>query len=125
MRFLSFNGEVGMDWGPRAEFGNKYPLSMEYRFSRDIMAFIGGRDKATGTVQFPKSAFGVSPEAGTEIAAYEDVPLAELRAKVVACTADWLTFHPSPPFYFGLVQFANGARAQIPALFLEGDTGAG
>jgi len=113
MRFLSFNGEVGMDWGPRAEFGNKYPLSMEYRFSRDIMAFIGGRDLATGTVQFPKSAFGVSPEAGTEIAAYEDVPLAELRAKVVACTADWLTFHPSPPFYFGLVQFENGARAQM------------
>jgi 3-hydroxy-3-methylglutaryl CoA synthase/uncharacterized OB-fold protein len=113
MRFLSYNEEIAMEWGPRAEFGNKYPLTMEYRFSRDIMAFIAGRDLATGVVQFPKSAFGVSPEAGTEIAAYEDVPLADLHASVVASTADWLTFHPSPPFYFGLVQFDNGARLQM------------
>jgi uncharacterized OB-fold protein len=114
MRFLFYNGEVKMDWGARAEFGNKYALTMEYRFSRDILGFIGGRDQATGTVQFPKSPFGVSPEAtASGIATFEDVPLAELTAKVIACTADWLTYHPSPPFYFGLVQFENGARVQM------------
>ncbi len=114
MRFLSYNGEVGMEWGARAEFGNKYALTMEYRFSRDMLAFIGGRDKATNVVQFPKSPLGVAPDANADkVAVFEDVPLADLQAKVVACTADWLTYHPSPPFYFGLVQFDNGARLQM------------
>jgi len=114
MRFLSYNGEVGMEWGARAEFGNKYALTMEYRFSRDMLGFIGGRDKATNVVQFPKSPLAVAPEAASgALAAYEDVPLANLQAKVVSCTADWLTYHPSPPFYFGLVQFDNGARVQM------------
>jgi 3-hydroxy-3-methylglutaryl CoA synthase/uncharacterized OB-fold protein len=114
MRFLSYNSEVEMEWGARAEFGNKYALTMEYRFSRDMLAFVGGRDKETNVVQFPKTPLGVAPEAsGSALAAFEDVPLADLHAKVVACTADWLTYHPSPPFYFGLVQFDNGARVQM------------
>ena len=109
MRFLSYSGEIDIEWGPRAEFGNKYALTMEYRFSRDMLAFIGGRDKTTGVVQFPKTPMAVAPGA-SGIADYEDEPLADLSAKVVACTADWLTYHPSPPLYFGLVQFDNGAR---------------
>lgn len=112
MRFLSFNGEVELDWGARAEFGTKYALTMEYRFSRDILAFIGGRDRATGVVQFPKTPAGVAPGA-SGIAEYDDVPLAEEPAHVVAATADWLTYHPSPPLHFGLVQFDNGARVAM------------
>ena len=112
MRFLSFNGEVDVEWGARAEFGNKYALTMEYRFSQDMLGFVGGRDRATGVVQFPKTPKSVAPGA-VGVAAYEDVPLADLSAKVIACTADWLTYHPSPPLYFGLVQFDNGARVAM------------
>ena len=112
LRFLSYNGDIDIDWGARAEFGNKYALSMESRFSRDMLAFVGGRDKATGVVQFPKTPKGIAPGA-TGVANYDDVPLAEERAKVVAGTADWLTFHPSPPLYFGLIQFDNGARVAM------------
>jgi 3-hydroxy-3-methylglutaryl CoA synthase/uncharacterized OB-fold protein len=113
-RFLSYNNQIDLEWGARAEFGNKYALTMEYRFSRDMLAFVGGRDRETNVVQFPKSALSVAPEAGTSgVAQYDDVPLADLQAKVIACTADWLTYHPSPPFYFGLVQFENGARVQV------------
>ncbi len=112
MRFLSFNEEIDVEWGARAEFGNKYALTMEYRFSRDMLAFIGGRDKATNVVQFPKTPISVAPDA-TGTAEYDDVKLAELQAKVIACTADWLTYHPSPPLYFGLVQFDNGARVAM------------
>jgi hydroxymethylglutaryl-CoA synthase len=112
MRFLSFNDEINVEWGPRAEFGNKYALTMENRFSRDMLAFIGGRDKATNVVQFPKTPMAVAPKA-KGVAKYEDVSLADLSAKVIACTADWLTYHPSPPLYFGLVQFENGARVAM------------
>lgn len=112
MRYLSFNTEVDIEWGARAEFGNKYALTMEYRFSRDMLGFIGGRDTQTGVVQFPKTPMAVAPNAEGK-ATYDDVPLADLSARVVACTADWLTYHPSPPLYFGLVQFDNGARVAM------------
>jgi uncharacterized OB-fold protein len=108
-RFLSFNGELNVDWGMRAEFGNKYALTVEYRTGRDNLAFLGGRDKQTGVVQFPKTPAAVAPGA-SGIAQYEDVALSDIPAKVVSFTADWLTYYPSPPFYFGLVQFENGAR---------------
>jgi len=108
-RFLSFNGELNVDWGMRAEFGNKYALTVEYRTGRDNLAFLGGRDRQTGVVQFPKTPAAVGP--GAEgFAHYEDVPLADVPARVVSFTADWLTYYPNPPFYFGLVQFENGAR---------------
>jgi 3-hydroxy-3-methylglutaryl CoA synthase/uncharacterized OB-fold protein len=112
MRFLSYNREIEIEWGARAEFGNKYALTMENRFSGDMLAFVGGRDKQTGVVQFPKTPKAVAPGA-TGVAEYEDVPLADLQAKVIAGTADWLTYHPSPPLYFGLVQFDNGARVAM------------
>lgn len=112
LRYLSFKGEVGMDWGPRAEFGNKFALTAEYRASRDMLGFIGGRDRQTGVVQFPKTPVSVAPGAGTR-AVYDDVCLADVPARVISLTADWLTYHASPPFYFGLVQFDNGARVMM------------
>lgn len=108
-RFLAFNGEISVDWGMRAEFGNKYALTVEYRTGHENLAFLGGRDKQTGVVQFPKTPASVGPGAHG-VAEYEDVPLADEPAKIVSFTADWLTYYPSPPFYFGLAQFDNGAR---------------
>jgi hydroxymethylglutaryl-CoA synthase len=108
-RFLAFNGELNVDWGMRAEFGNKYALTTEYRTGHDNLAFLGGRDVETGVVQFPKTPASVGPGAHG-VAKYEDVPLADETAKVVSYTADWLTYYPSPPLYFGLAQFDNGAR---------------
>jgi uncharacterized OB-fold protein len=52
------------------------------------------------------------------------VPLADVPAKVLTYTADWLSYHPSPPLYVGFVQFDNGARllmemAEVGAAGLE------
>lgn len=120
MRFLSYKGEVALEWGARAEFGNKYALTAEHRHSRDMLGFVGGKDRQTGVVQFPKSPMAVGPGA-MGVAEYDDVPLADLPARIIACTADWLTYHPSPPFYFGLVQFENGAR--MPMEFVDVGSG--
>jgi len=38
------------------------------------------------------------------------LPLADEPAKVATFTADRLQYYPAPPMYWGLVQFANGAR---------------
>lgn len=115
-KYLSLKGELAVDWGPRAEFGNKFAPTVNARAARDTLAFMGGRDRATGVVQFPKSPVGIAPGASS-VAIYDDVCLVDEPAQVVAVTADWLTYHPNPPFYFGLVQFDNGAR--MPMEFVD------
>jgi hydroxymethylglutaryl-CoA synthase len=63
-------------------------------------------------VQFPKSRVPVRPDAkGPE--PMEDVRLADEMARVVSVTADRLNYSPDPPFWFGLVQFDNGARVMM------------
>lgn len=107
-RFLSLTGAVALDWGVRAETEQKAQPTVLARHGRDTMGFVGGRD-AAGNVQFPKSNIPVRPDAaGPED--LSDVRLADCSATLVSVTADRLNFTPDPPFWFGLVQFDNGAR---------------
>jgi 3-hydroxy-3-methylglutaryl CoA synthase/uncharacterized OB-fold protein len=111
VRFLSLTGSLELDWGVRAEFEQKAQPTVLERHGRDMMGFIGGRD-LHGNVQFPKSRVPVNPDAaGPEPLA--DVRLADEIGKIVSITADRLNFTPDPPFNFGLVQFANGARVMM------------
>jgi hydroxymethylglutaryl-CoA synthase len=107
-RFLSLTGAIVIDWGMRSEFAQKAQATVLERVGRDMIGFIGGRD-SLGNVQFPKSSIPANPELGAP-EHLEDVRLADDIAKIVSITADRLNFTPDPPFDFGLVQFANGAR---------------
>lgn len=108
VRALSLTGEIELDFGVRSEFEQKAQATVIERHGRDAIGFIGGRD-AAGNVQFPKSRIPVRP--GASIAeTLEDVRLADLPATLVSVTADRLNYTPDPPFWFGLVQFDNGAR---------------
>jgi 3-hydroxy-3-methylglutaryl CoA synthase len=107
-RFLNLTGAIDLDWGMRAEFEQKAQATVLDRVGRDTIGFIGGRD-SMGNVQFPKSPYPVNPAIhGME--QLEDVRLADEQATIISVTADRLNFSPDPPFDFGLVQFANGAR---------------
>lgn len=117
-RFLNLTGGIALDWGARAEVNQKVAASTLLRHGRDMHGFVGGRDKK-GNVQFPKTPVPVRPDA-TGPEPYEDVPLADVPAKVVSMTADRLNFTPDPPFYFGLVQFENGARVAMEHCDIEG-----
>lgn len=110
-RFLSLTGAIDMDWGMRSEFSQKAQATVLERVGRDMIGFVGGRD-SQGNVQFPKSAIPVNPQLGA-VETLEDVRLADDTAKIVSITADRLNFTPDPPFDFGLVQFANGARVMM------------
>lgn len=117
-RFLNLTGAMALDWGPRSEVNQKITASTLLRHGRDMHGFVGGRD-AQGNVQFPKTPIPVRPDAkGPEL--YEDVALSEAPAKVISITADRLNFTPDPPFYFGLVQFENGARVAMEHCDVEG-----
>jgi len=108
VRFLSLSGGVDLDFGVRSEFEQKAQATVVERYGRDTLGFIGGRDEQ-GNVQFPKTPIPVRPGA-TGRETLEDVRLADLPAKVASVTADRLNYTPDPPFWFGLVQFDNGAR---------------
>jgi hydroxymethylglutaryl-CoA synthase len=111
VRFLSLRGNLDLDWGMRAEFEQKAQATVLERYGRDTIGFVGGRD-TKGNVQFPKTKIPIRPDAdGPED--MEDVRLADVPAKLVSVTADRLNFSPDPPFWFGLVQFENGARVMM------------
>jgi 3-hydroxy-3-methylglutaryl CoA synthase len=111
VRFLSLTGTLDLNWGVRSEFEQKAQATVLERYGRNMIGFIGGRD-ASGNIQFPKSRIPVRPDA-TGPEPMKDVRLADEPARIVSVTADRLNFSPDPPFWFGLVQFENGARVMM------------
>ena len=109
VEYLAFSGLIDLDKGMRAELDQKPILTAQYRERKSVLGLVGGKCTQTGAVQFPKSPVSISREARA-IHTQEDYPLAELPAKVVTFTADYLMFSPSPPAYYGNIEFEGGGR---------------
>jgi 3-hydroxy-3-methylglutaryl CoA synthase/uncharacterized OB-fold protein len=109
-RMLSAQGGTDLDWGMRAEKSGKTPLTEQYRSADQVAAFVAGKCGNCGTIQFPQLQYCVEPSCNAPSGRFEDVPMAGLEGKVVTYTADWLSYHPSPPNYVGFVQYGNGVR---------------
>lgn len=107
LKMLSFDGEIDIDWGMRAETDNKTPLTELYRSANQILGFLGGKCGKCNTIQFPRMPACVNCGAIDSQTLYA---LADERARVVTYTADSLMYTPAPPLYVGLVQFDVGAR---------------
>jgi 3-hydroxy-3-methylglutaryl CoA synthase len=107
LKMLSFDGNLDLDWGMRAEADQKTALTQLYRAADQILGFVGGRCNECKAVQFPRLPGCVNCGALDSQVPYA---LADEPAKVVTATADWLQYCPSPPLYVGLVQFDVGAR---------------
>lgn len=110
LRMLSYDGGIELDWGMRGEKNVKTALTEQYRSAPQIGAFTAGRCQACGTVQFPQLPYCVNPACHAPENQFEAVALFDVPAKVLTYTADWLSYHPSPPLYVGFAQFDNGAR---------------
>jgi 3-hydroxy-3-methylglutaryl CoA synthase len=110
LRMLSFQGEIELEWGMRAEKASKATLTEAYRNAHQLSAFKAGRCRACGTVQFPQLAYCVNPSCWASASQFEAISLVDEPAKILTFTADWLSYHPAPPLYVGFVQFENGAR---------------
>jgi 3-hydroxy-3-methylglutaryl CoA synthase len=124
-RWLAHRGRLDLDKGIRAELDQKQPSTTLWRHRKGTLGLIAGRCTKTGTVQFPKSDISVNPNdraQGTQ----EDYPLAEIPAKLMTFTADSLQYSPSPPVYYGMVDFEGGGRliAEFADIFEEPAVGA-
>lgn len=106
-KFLSFSGELHLDWGMRSETDNKTALTQLYRARDMVVGFAAGQCADCGAIQFPRMPQCVQCSSSRDMTS---VRLADQPAKVQTFTADSLMYYPSPPLFVGLVQFDNGAR---------------
>jgi len=109
LKFLSFTGQIDLAWGMRAEMDNKTALSAAWRNEAMLQGFMAGRCTCCGTVQFPSARLCVNPacvQSDTQVAHR----LADESATIRSYTCDWLAYRQCPPFQFGHVEFASGAR---------------
>jgi len=109
IRYLSFNGQLDVDFGARAEADRKTSLSAAYRHAPDLARLVAGKCTVCGTVQFPKAAICVNPNCRHE-GEQDDHSLAQEAASIRTITTDWLGFSLNPPNRYGMVEFESGAR---------------
>ena len=71
------------------------------------------RDDLPGVLHSPCELDRLKERPVPALATQEDYPLAERAARIVTYTADALTYSPSPPQYYGMVDFDGGGRMMI------------
>jgi len=120
LKYLSFTGQIELEWGMRAEMDNKTALTAAWRDHARAARFEGGRCSRCGTVQFPSTDVCVNPECHAQDGQAR-VSLRDASARVLSHTTDFLAYTPHPPFQFGHVDFDNGARVLME--FADADAG--
>jgi 3-hydroxy-3-methylglutaryl CoA synthase/uncharacterized OB-fold protein len=109
LKYLSFNHQIELDWGMRAEMDNKTALTAAWRDHGRISNFEGGKCTKCGTVQFPSGRLCVNPQCNAQDS-QQPFSLADEAAHVLSHTSDYLAYTPHPPFQFGHIDFQSGAR---------------
>ena len=120
LKYLSFTGQIDLEWGMRAEMDNKTALTAAWRDHARAARFEGGRCRACGTVQFPRSGVCVNPDCRAQ-GTQQGLSLADRPARVLSHTADFLAYTPNPPFQFGHVDFDGGGRVLMEFVDTDDD----
>lgn len=108
-KFLSFKGQLLLERGMRGEQDKKTALTTLYRHREAILGLVAGRCSKTGEVHFPPTRLSYTlgaPAQDTQ----EPYCLAERRGEVLSWSAEYLSFHRSPPHYYGQIDFESGGR---------------
>src|SRR5690606_23706750 len=108
-KFLAFNGMVEMEKSPRSEADRQTKHTAAYRHRDMLLGFVGGRCTSCGTLQIPRTRICVNPNCRA-VDSQEDHPFQSYPGRIVTWSADYLTYTPEPPAYYGMVQFAEGGR---------------
>ncbi|NWD66917.1 OB-fold domain-containing protein [Pseudomonas gingeri] len=108
-KFLSFNNSLRLERGMRGEQDKKTALTTLYRHRKVVLGLVAGRCSETGKVHFPPSR--ISYDSGNPLQdTQRPYKLAERLGTVLSWSAEYLSYHPSPPNYYGQVDFDGGGR---------------
>jgi 3-hydroxy-3-methylglutaryl CoA synthase len=108
-KFLSFRRQLELERGMRGEQDKKTALTTLYRHKGAILGFIAGRCEVTGEVHYPPSRISYTPGAPA-LDTQKPYKLADREATVLSWSAEYLSYYPSPPQYYGQVDFDGGGR---------------
>jgi 3-hydroxy-3-methylglutaryl CoA synthase/uncharacterized OB-fold protein len=120
LKYLSFTNQIDLEWGMRAEMDNKTALTAAWRDHARAARFEGGRCSRCGTVQFPRTQLCVNPACRAQDTQLP-TSLADVPARLMSHTADYLGYTPNPPFQFGHIDFEGGGRVLME--FADTDVG--
>lgn len=108
-KFLAFKKQIELERGMRGEQDKKTALSTAHRHKRAILGLVGGRCEKTGDVHFPPSRFSYTP-GEPALDTQRPYKLAERKGTVLSWSAEFLSYYPSPPHFYGQVDFDGGGR---------------
>jgi 3-hydroxy-3-methylglutaryl CoA synthase len=124
-RFLSFKGQLRLERGMRGEQDKKTALTTLYRHRRAILGLVAGRCRETGQVHFPPSRVNYTPGQPLQDT-QQPWKLAERQGRVLSWSAEYLSWHMSPPNQYGQVDFDGGGRILLEFTDVErGDVSTG
>ncbi len=108
-KFLSFNDQLRLERGMRGEQDRKTALTTAWRERQAILGLVAGRCEVTGSVHFPPSR--LSHDQGKPLLdTQRPYKLADRKGRVLSWSAEYLSFHKSPPHTYGQVDFVGGGR---------------
>ena len=81
--------------------------------------FVGSRGDASGTVHLPPARVSIDPS--DTVDGLEAVAMADVAATVVTSTVDRLSYSPSPPIVFAVVDFDGGGRLPVELTDVDPD----
>lgn len=108
-KFLAFKGQLALERGMRGEQDKKTALSTAWRHRSALLGLVGGRCRVSGSVHFPPSRLSLDPDQPL-LDTQEPYPLADRAARVLSWSAEYLSWHPSPPHHYGQIDFEGGGR---------------
>ena len=108
-RFLVYKEQLQVERGMRGEQDKKTALSTAYRHRRTILGLVAGRCRVTGQIHYPPSRYSYT-QGAPALDTQEPYPLAERLGTVLSWSAEFLSFHLSPPHQYGQIDFDGGGR---------------
>lgn len=108
-KFLAFKKQLELEKGMRGEQDKKTALTTLHRHKRAILGLVAGRCEQSGDVHFPPSRISYTPGAPAQDT-QRPHKLAERRGTVLSWSAEFLSYYPAPPHYYGQVDFDGGGR---------------
>jgi 3-hydroxy-3-methylglutaryl CoA synthase/uncharacterized OB-fold protein len=116
-KFLSWRGMVTVE-PPRRPEPARVSASAAGRSEEWKLAFVGSKERATGSLHLPPARVSASGEVDEMDAA----PMADVAATVVTFTVDRLAYSPSPPIVFAVVDFDGGGRFPVELTDVDADS---
>jgi 3-hydroxy-3-methylglutaryl CoA synthase len=108
-KFLSFNDQLRLERGMRGEQDKKTALTTAWRNRAAVLGLVGGKCSVTGSVHYPPSRLSHDKDKPL-LDTQKPYKLAERKGRVLSWSAEYLSFHKSPPHTYGQVDFDGGGR---------------